>query len=141
MVAVEDALDGLKWAQSVGGKSGLIARSEANLKVLADWTARTPWVDFLAGDPAIRSCTSICLKIVDPDITVRDAAVQADVAKKVAALLEKEGVAYDIASYRDAPAGLRIWGGATIDTADMEALTPWLDWAFATVKADLAKAA
>jgi phosphoserine aminotransferase len=141
MLAVEDAIDGLKWAQSVGGLSGLIARSESNLAALADWVEKTPWIDFLPADPAIRSCTSICLKIVDPDITVRDAAVQADVAKKVAALLEKEGVAYDIASYRDAPAGLRIWGGATIDTADMEALTPWLDWAFATVKAGLAKAA
>jgi phosphoserine aminotransferase len=135
MIAVEDAIDGLKWAQSVGGLAGLIGRSEANLAALSAWAEKTPWVDFLAVDPAARSCTSICLKIVDPDITALDAAGQADVAKKVAGLLEKEGVAMDIAAYRDAPPGLRIWGGATIDTSDIEALTPWLDWAFATVKA------
>jgi phosphoserine aminotransferase len=141
MIAVEDAIDGLEWAQSVGGLKGLIGRSEGNLAAIAGWVSRTPWVDFLAEDPATRSCTSICLKIVDPEVTALDGAKQAEIAKKVASLLEKEGVALDIGSYRDAPPGLRIWGGATIDTSDIEALLPWLDWAFATAKADLAKAA
>lgn len=140
MLAVEDAIDGLKWAQSVGGLPGLIERSESNLRALADWVARTPWIDFLAVEPSIRSCTSICLKIVDPQITALDAAAQADVAKKVAALLEKEGVALDAASYRDAPPGLRIWGGATIDRSDIEALIPWIEWAFETVKSETVKA-
>ena len=139
MLAVEDAIDGLKWAQSVGGLSGLIARSESNLAALADWVAKTPWIDFLPVDPAIRSCTSICLKITDPEITALDQATQADVAKKVAGLLEKEGVAYDTASYRDAPAGLRIWGGATVERSDIEALIPWIEWAFATVKSETVK--
>ncbi|WP_207479476.1 phosphoserine transaminase [Arenibaculum pallidiluteum] len=141
MVAVEDALDGLRWAQSIGGLPALVKRSEANLAALAAWVARTPWVDFLPADPAIRSCTSICLRIVDPEITRLDDAGQAEVAKKLASVLEKEGVALDVAAYRDAPPGLRIWGGATIETADIEALLPWLDWAFATVKAGLSKAA
>jgi phosphoserine aminotransferase len=141
MIAVEDAIDGLEWAKSVGGLKGLIGRSEGNLAAIAGWASRTPWVDFLAEDPATRSCTSICLKIVDPEVTALDGAKQAEIAKKVASLLEKEGVALDIGSYRDAPPGLRIWGGATIDTSDIEALLPWLDWAFATAKADLAKAA
>ncbi|WP_158044985.1 phosphoserine transaminase [Skermanella pratensis] len=140
MLAVEDAIDGLKWARSVGGLPGLIERSEGNLRALADWVARTPWIDFLAVDPSIRSCTSICLKIVDPEITALDAAAQADVAKKVAALLEKEGVALDAASYRDAPPGLRIWGGATIDRSDIEALIPWIEWAYETVKSETVKA-
>jgi phosphoserine aminotransferase len=140
MLAVEDAIDGLKWAQSVGGLSGLIARSESNLAALADWVEKTPWIDFLPVDPAIRSCTSICLKITDPEITALDSSVQADVAKKVASLLEKEGVAYDIAAYRDAPAGLRIWGGATVERSDIEALIPWIEWAFATVKSETVKA-
>ena len=140
MLAVEDAIDGLKWAQSVGGLPGLIERSEGNLRTLADWVARTPWIDFLAVEPSIRSCTSICLKIVDPEITALDSAAQADVAKKVAALLEKEGVALDAASYRDAPPGLRIWGGATIDRSDIEALIPWIEWAFETVKSETVKA-
>jgi phosphoserine aminotransferase len=139
MIAVEDAIDGLKWAQSVGGLSGLIARSESNLAALADWVSKTPWIDFLPVDPAIRSCTSICLRITDPEITALDQATQADVAKKVASLLEKEGVAYDTASYRDAPAGLRIWGGATVERSDIEALIPWIEWAFATVKSETVK--
>jgi phosphoserine aminotransferase len=113
MLCVEDALDGLRWAESVGGLDGLIARSEANLAAVARWVARTDWADFLAEDAATRSCTSICLKA----------------PQQIAAVLEKEGVAHDIAAYRDAPPGLRIWGGATIDTADIEALLPWLDWA------------
>ncbi|HSK42167.1 MAG TPA: phosphoserine transaminase [Arenibaculum sp.] len=141
MIAVEDAIDGLEWARSLGGLDALVARSEANLAAVSAWVGRTPWVDFLSTGPATRSCTSICLKIVDPDVTALDGDKQAEVARKVASLLDKEGVARDIASYRDAPPGLRVWGGATIDTADIEALTPWLDWAFATVKADLAKAA
>ena len=134
MLCVEDYLDALKWAESIGGLKALIARSEANLKVLADWVARTPWVDFLAADPTARSCTSVCLKIVDPKFTALDADAQAKAAKKIASLLEAEGVAYDIGSYRDAPPGLRIWVGATVEKSDLEALTPWLDWAFAELK-------
>jgi phosphoserine aminotransferase len=127
MLCVEDALDGLRWAESKGGLAGLIARSEANLEVIAHWVGRTEWADFLAEDVATRSCTSICLTLADPEA-----------AKPMAALLEKEGVAYDIGAYRDAPPGLRIWGGATIDTADVEKLLPWLDWAYAVVAAELA---
>jgi phosphoserine aminotransferase len=134
MLCVEDALDGLRWAESVGGIEGLIARSEANLAAVAEWVARTPWVDFLAEDPATRSCTSICLKIVDPWFTSLDADGQAAAAKKLASLLEKEGVALDAAAYRDAPPGLRLWGGATVEATDMRAALPWLDWAFAQVK-------
>ena len=114
MLCVEDALDGLRWAGSVGGLDGLIARSEANLAAIARWVSRTAWADFLAEDEATRSCTSICLKA----------------PKEIAAVLEREGVAYDIASYRDAPPGLRIWGGATVETADIEALLPWLEWGY-----------
>ncbi|ACI99186.1 phosphoserine transaminase [Rhodospirillum centenum] len=135
MIAVEDALDGLTWAKSIGGLPALIGRSEANLKAVTDWVARTDWVDFLPQRPETRSCTSICLKIVDPWATGQSAEAQAEIAKKVAALLEKEGVALDAGAYRDAPPGLRIWGGATVETADIQALLPWLDWAYATVKA------
>ncbi|MEN0074802.1 MAG: phosphoserine transaminase [Paracraurococcus sp.] len=141
MLAVEDALDGLRWAEGVGGLEGLVARSEANLAAIAEWVARTPWVDFLAEDPATRSCTSICLKIVAPWFTALDAAAQAAAAKALAELLEKEGVALDAGAYRDAPPGLRIWGGATVETADIRALLPWLDWAFAAVEAEHAKVA
>ena len=123
MLCVEDALDGLRWAELVGGLDGLIGRSEANLAAIARWVANQDWVDFLAEDPATRSCTSICLKLTVPEL-----------AKPMAALLEKEGVAYDIGAYRDAPAGLRIWGGATVETADIEALLPWLKWAHAEVR-------
>ncbi len=136
MLCVEDALDGLRWAETVGGLPGLIARSEANLAAVADWAARSPWVDFLAEDPATRSCTSICLKIVAPWFTALPADAQARAAKALAALIEKERVAHDIGAYRDAPPGLRIWGGATIEAADIAALLPWLDWAFAQVAAD-----
>jgi phosphoserine aminotransferase len=118
MLCVEDALDGLRWAESVGGLEGLVGRSEANLSTIARWVAHTDWVDFLAEDPATRSCTSICLKLTLPEL-----------AKPMATLLEKEGVAYDIGAYRDAPPGLRIWGGATVETADIAALLPWLEWA------------
>src|SRR5919107_5881894 len=139
MLAVEDAIDGLEWAQSGGGVPGPIPPAGKNLAALADWVAKTPWIDFLPVDPAIRSCTSICMRITDPEITALDQATQADVAKKVASLLEKEGVAYDTASYRDAPAGLRIWGGATVERSDIEALIPWIEWAFATVKSETVK--
>lgn len=136
MLCVEDALDGLKWAESLGGVSALMARSQANLTAITHWVDQTEWVDFLAVDPATRSNTSICLKIVDPWYTALAAEDQAKGAKQLASLLDKEGVAYDIGSYRDAPPGLRIWGGATVDTADIEALTPWLDWAYEQMKAN-----
>jgi phosphoserine aminotransferase len=131
MLCVEDALDGLRWAESIGGLPGLIARSEANLARIADWVATSDWAGFLARDEAARSSTSICLTITAPWFTALDAGTQAKVAKRLAALLETEGVAYDIASYRDAPPGLRIWGGATVETSDIAALLPWLDWAYA----------
>ena len=134
MLCVEDALDGLRWAEGIGGLPALIARSEANLAAVAAWVERTPWVDFLAADPATRSCTSICLRITAPWFTALAPEEQAKAAKRQASLLEKEGVAFDIASYRDAPPGLRIWGGATVETADIEALLPWLDWAYAQVR-------
>jgi phosphoserine aminotransferase len=136
MLCVEDALDGLRWAESVGGLEGLIARSEANLAAIARWVARTAWVGFLAEEPDTRSCTSICLKVVTPWFTGLPEPAQAEAAKRMAALLEKEGVAYDIASYRDAPPGLRIWGGATVETSDIEALLPWLDRAHDVVAAE-----
>ncbi len=135
MLAVEDALDGLRWAEKVGGLKGLVARSEANLKVLSDWVDRTEWVGFLARDPASRSSTSVCLSFVDPWFQGHGDEAKAAIAKKVAGLLEAEGVAFDIASYRDAPPGLRIWCGATVEASDLEALTPWLDWAYARAKA------
>ncbi len=135
LLAVEDAIDSLDWAKSVGGLSGLIGRSAANLKAIEDWaTANTNW-GFLAEDAAIRSSTSICLKIVDPWFLAQGEEARAEIAKQVAAALEKEGVALDIAGYRAAPPGLRIWGGATVETADIEALLPWLDWAYATIRA------
>ncbi|HWY60960.1 MAG TPA: phosphoserine transaminase [Rhizomicrobium sp.] len=134
MVAVEDYLDALAWADSVGGLKGLIARAGANVKVLADWSRKSGWADFLAGNEAIRSNTSVCLKIAHPWFAGLTEDAQAEAAKKIATLLEKEGVAFDIASYRAAPPGLRIWCGATIEKSDLEALTPWLDWAFAQVK-------
>ena len=133
MLCVEDYLDALSWAKSVGGLTGLIARSDANLKALTAWVDRTPWVGFLAKDAASRSSTSVCFQIIDPRVTALGAPEQAEIAKKLADLLDKEGIAFDIASYRDAPPGLRIWAGATIETSDLEALTPWLDWAFAAV--------
>lgn len=141
MLCVEDYLDALQWAQSVGGLNGLIARADANMGVIADWVERTGWVDFLAKDVATRSNTSVCLSIADPDVDALDAAGKATFAKSLATLLEAEGVAYDIGAYRDAPPGLRIWTGATVETADLKALMPWLDWAFATAKAELATAA
>ena len=136
MLCVEDALDGLRWAEGIGGLPALIARSEANLAAVAQWAGRTPWVEFLAQDPATRSCTSICLRVAAPWFTALPADGQAKAAKRLASLLEKEGVAFDTASYRDAPPGLRIWGGATVETSDIEALLPWLDWAHATVQGE-----
>jgi phosphoserine aminotransferase len=134
LLCVEDYLDALKWGESLGGRAALIARSNANLEALEKWVAKTDWVDFLAGDKAVRSNTSVCLKIVDPWFEALSDDDKAAAAKKLAAVLEKEGVALDAAGYRAAPPGLRIWCGATVDTADIEALTPWLDWAFAQVK-------
>jgi phosphoserine aminotransferase len=134
MLAVEDYLDTLKWAEATGGLPGLIARADRNLRVLAEWVNRTQWVDFLARDEKTRSNTSVCLKIVDPWFTALGKDAQAAAASRIASLLEKEGVALDIGGYRAAPPGLRIWCGATVEAADLEALTPWLDWAFAQVK-------
>jgi phosphoserine aminotransferase len=141
MLCVEDYLDALNWAKSVCGLRALIARADANARVLADWKAKTPWIDFLASDPAIRSNTSVCMKVVDPAITSLTPDAQADFAKKLVALVEKEGAGYDFAHYRDAPAGLRIWCGATVEANDVALLTRWIDWAFAETKASLAKAA
>lgn len=141
MIAVEDAIDGLKWAESIGGAKELIKRSRANLAAVENWVAKSNWAGFLAEDKSIRSCTSICLKIVDPWYQGLSEKDQEAGAKQIATLLEKEGVAYDIGAYRDAPAGLRIWGGATVETKDLEALFPWLDWAFNEMKGTIAKAA
>ena len=141
MVAVEDALDGLAWGEKVGGLKGLIARTDANLAALEAWVAKTPWVDFLAETKAIRSSTSVCLKFVDPWFAGLPADSQATVAKSVAAMLEAEGVAYDVDGYRDAPPGLRVWAGATVETKSLEALGPWLDWAYAIVRSDMSKSA
>ena len=141
MLCVEDYLDALNWGKSIGGLKALIARADANTKVLSDWKAKTPWIDFLAKDKTIRSNTSVCMKVVDPSIASLSDDAQADFAKKLAALVEKEGAGFDIAAYRDAPAGLRIWCGATIEASDVALLTQWLDWAFAETKGALAKAA
>ncbi len=135
MLCVEDYLDALGWAESLGGLSALIEKSENNLGVLRDWVARTDWVEFLAREAATISNTSVCLKIVAPWFADLAAADQSSAAKEIAALLDQEGAAFDIGSYRDAPAGLRIWAGSTIEAADLEALLPWLDWAYAQVKA------
>ena len=141
MLAVEDAIDALRWAEEIGGLKALIARSEANLAALAAWTQSSGWAGFLAHDERVRSCTSICLKIVDPWFQGLAPEPQAEAAKRIATLLDLEGAAHDIAGYRDAPPGLRIWGGATVETSDIEALTPWLDWGFAQVKGTRADAA
>ena len=137
MLAVEDYVDALKWAEDIGGLPTLLQRSADNLAVLSDWVALTDWVDFLCAEEAYRSNTSICLKIVDSDVIAMDEDAQAAFAKRIAALLDAEGAAYDIGAYRDAPPGLRIWGGATVETADLEILTQWLDWAFAIAKEEL----
>ena len=137
MVCVEDALDGLGWAEGLGGAAALVARSSSNLAVISDWVDRTDWVDFLAENADQRSSTSVCLKIVDPWFQGLDADDQSAVPKKMDKLLEETGAAYDINGYRDAPPGLRIWAGSTVETSDVKALMSWLDWAYATVKADL----
>lgn len=136
MLCVEDHIDTLEWAQSIGGLKGLMARADANATAIANWVAQSDWAGFLANDPANRSNTSVCLKIVDPDIAALDASEQAAFAKSLPMVLAHEGVAHDIGSYRDAPPGLRIWAGGTVETSDIEALLPWLDWAFATKKAE-----
>lgn len=135
MLCVEDALDALGWAESIGGLSALIARSNANLTALEAWVAKSNWAGFLAADASARSNTSICLKVVDPAYTSLSPEDQQKHIKSMVSALEKAGAAYDIGAYRDAPPGLRIWGGATVDTADIEALLPWLDWAYAEVRA------
>ena len=141
MLCVEDYLDTLQWAKSIGGLAALIAKADANARVIADWVGRTAWVDFLATNPRTRSNTSVCLKVVDPAVAALSHDEQTAFVKSMAAVLEKEGVAYDIASHRDAPPGLRIWCGSTVEASDLEALTPWLDWAFAQTRAAMPKAA
>ena len=141
MLAVEDYLDTLKWAKGLGGLDALVARADANAAVVARFVDQSSWLGHLAVDPATRSNTSVCLSIVDPDVAALDLDGQAAFAKALVGLLDKEGVAYDIGHYRDAPPGLRIWCGATVETKDMEALMPWLDWAFAAQKATLKAAA
>jgi phosphoserine aminotransferase len=130
LLATEDFLDALKWGESIGGLEALYARANANASVLTEWVARTPWIDFLAADPATRSNTGVCLKVIDPRVTALSSDAQAQFAKDLAAILEKEGVALDAASYRSAPPGLRIWCGATVEKSDIEALVPWIEWAF-----------
>jgi phosphoserine aminotransferase len=141
MLCVEDYLDALAWAESIGGLKGLHARADANARVLYDWAERAPWLASLAADPATRSNTSVCLKVVDPAIAALPIDAQRAFVKQIEALLDKEGAARDVAGHRDAPPHLRIWCGCTVERADLEALTPWLDWAFAECKAGLVKAA
>ncbi len=141
MLCVEDYIDALVWAEKVGGLNGLMARADANAKVIFDFVDANEWIANLAVKDETRSNTSVCLKIVDKDVAALDADGQAAFAKGVVALLEKEGVAFDIGHYRDAPSGLRIWAGATIEASDMAALMPWLTWAFETQKATLSQAA
>ncbi|KLK91694.1 phosphoserine aminotransferase [Microvirga vignae] len=141
MLAVEDYIDALEWAKSIGGLEKLMAKADANAKVIHDWVAKTPWIANLAKVSATASNTSVCLVIADPDVVGQGPEAVAQVAKGITSTLDKEGVAFDIGAYRDAPPGLRIWCGATVEQSDLEALTPWLDWAFAQEKAKLAKAA
>ncbi|MCD4512976.1 phosphoserine transaminase [Brucella pseudogrignonensis] len=141
MLCVEDYLDALSWARSVGGLDGLVGRADANFAVLDAFIERTPWIANLAQKPETRSNTSVCVTIVDPEVTALSADAQAAFAKGIVSALEKEGVAFDIGAYRDAPSGLRIWAGATVEASDLEALTSWLDWAFAAQKAALKAAA
>ncbi|ODU57024.1 MAG: phosphoserine aminotransferase [Acetobacteraceae bacterium SCN 69-10] len=137
MLCIEDAVDAMEWGRSVGGLKGMQARADANFKVLADWVAKTDWIDFLAQIPETRSNTSVCFTIVDPAVKLLDADGQAAFAKAIVSRLDKAGAAYDIGGYRDAPTGLRIWAGSTVEAANLKALTEWLDWAFATEKAAL----
>lgn len=141
MLCVEDYIDALEWAHSIGGLDGLVARADANFAAIDAFVEKSGWLANLAVVPETRSNTSVCLSIVDPEVTALDAAGQAAFAKGMVSLLGKEGVAQDIGHYRDAPPGLRIWAGATVEASDLEALMPWLDWAFATQKAALKAAA
>ncbi|MEP3629369.1 MAG: phosphoserine transaminase [Hyphomicrobiales bacterium] len=134
LLCVEDYIDALNWGKGLGGLKGLMGRADTNAGVITDWVSKTAWVDFLAKDEATRSNTSVCLVISDPDVLAMDDEAQAAFAKKIATLLDQEGVAFDIGAYRDAPAGLRIWAGATVEASDLEVLTSWLDWAFENVK-------
>jgi phosphoserine aminotransferase len=141
LLCVEDALDALAWAKSIGGCKGLAERTQANFRALGAWVEKTPWIDFLCADPSVRSPTSVCLKLADPSLAAMSKDDQAVFCKKLTALLEKEGAAFDINSYRDAPPGFRIWCGATVETADIKTLTAWLDWAFAVCRAETKEAA
>ena len=141
MLCVEDYIDTLQWGKSAGGLKGLRARADGNAKVIADWVARTPWIENLATAPATRSNTSVCLRLADPEVSKLPPEQQLAFVKKLESVLEKEGVAFDVANHRDAPPSLRIWCGCTVERADLEALTPWLDWAFAETKAALRQAA
>jgi phosphoserine aminotransferase len=136
MLCVADWEDALDWAEGVGGLPALCARADANFAALQAWVDRTPWIRNLVDEPAARSNTSVCLAIADPEIAALDEAAQRAFVKALAGLLEEEGVAFDIAGHRDAPPGLRVWCGATVETADIEALTPWLDWAFARARSE-----
>jgi phosphoserine aminotransferase len=135
MLCVEDALDSLNWAESIGGLPALIARSKANLKAIEDWVEQSSWAEFLANEKSNRSSTSICLKLKDPVFTALSADDQGKHIKSMVSILEKERAAYDIGAYRDAPVGLRVWGGATVETSDIVSLLPWLDWAYGVAKA------
>ena len=134
MLATEDCLDALKWVESIGNWQGTVKRSTANLKAVEDWVAKTDWVDFLPATPEIRSRTSICLKIIDPWFNTFDDDTQKAMIKDMAKMIDKEGAGYDLAHYATAPAGFRLWGGATVETSDMAAILPWLDWAYQEVK-------
>lgn len=138
MLCVEDVIDALKWAEGLGGLKGLLARSRANLEVFEKWVAKTPWIEFLCADKTCRSNTSICFKIVAPWFAALSEDAQKNVTKKMSSILDKEGVAFDINAYKDSPPGLRVWGGATVEASDIEALCPWLEWAFAQVEAEFA---
>ncbi len=141
MLCVEDYLDALNWAKSIGGLDGLVGRADANFAVLDAFVENSPWLGNLAVVPSTRSNTSVCLTIIDPEITALEPDAQATFAKNIVTALEKEGVAFDIGAYRDAPSGLRIWAGATVEASDLQALTLWLDWAFQSQKAALKQAA
>ena len=136
MIAVEDALDGLNWVADIGGLEALMARAQANMAAIEKWVSATPWIDFLSPHPGMRSCTSVCFKVVDPGFADLERGRQAAFTRRLAALLAEEKAALDIASYRDAPPGLRVWAGATVEEPDLVLLFPWLDWAFSTVKAE-----
>ena len=141
MLCVEDYLDALKWGRSVGGLKGLVGRANRNAAVIHDYVARTPWLQNLAEDPATRANTGVCLRIVDPAVLALPAAEQRAFANQLVGLIEAQGVGYDFGAYRDAPPGLRIWCGATVEASDLAALAEWLDWAYAELRRGLAKAA